>query len=233
MKDIWRIITFVILMVAWALAANAQATYVHAKHLTYDIVYDYSHMAPAAVFWTLQASDFRGSVATKPKYFKQDRLLPKPRLKNELFSFSGYQRGHLCPSGDRDSRKDWFKDTFVTSNIVPMTPITNAGAWKETEELCRSLANAGHSLKIVAGPVWYQTTAVGNTNLLPLVPDTLYKVATCVAHHDILLCWLIPNSTTPVKAVDCRHDLESVSTVTPREIAKLIRLWIQSTPQEE
>lgn len=209
------------------LLIHAQATYVHAKHMSYDIIYDYSHMAPAAVFWTLKASDFSGSVTTKPKYFKQDKFLPKPRLKNELFTFSGYQRGHLCPSGDRDSRKDWFRDTFYTSNIVPMKPETNAGAWKETETMCRVLATQGHQLRIVAGPIGYHTTAASNTQLLPLVPDTLYKVATCIAHHDVLLCWLIPNSATPYKAVDCQHDLESVMTVTPPEIAKLIRLWMQ------
>lgn len=227
MKDIWRIITIVILMAVWALAANAQTTFVHAKHMTYDIVYDYSHMSPAAVFWTLKASDFSGSVTTKPKYFKQDRFLPKPRLKNEQFTFMGYQRGHLCPSGDRDSRKDWFKDTFYTSNIVPMKPETNAGAWKETENICRVLATQGHQLRIVAGPLWYQTTAARNTELLPLVPDTLYKVATCIAHHDVWLCWLIPNCATPYRAVNCQHDLERVTTVTPPEIAKLIRLWIK------
>lgn len=208
------------------LAVHAQTTYVHAKHMTYDIIYDYSHMSPAAVFWTLKASDFSGSMTTKPKYFKQDRFLPKPRLKNELFTFSGYQRGHLCPSGDRDSRKDWFKDTFYTSNIVPMKPETNAGAWKETEELCRSLANDGHILRIVAGPVGYQTSEAGNTQLLPLVPDTLYKVATCIAHHDILLCWLIPNSATHNKAVNCQHDLENILAVLPKDISYLVRLWI-------
>lgn len=209
-----------------ALLIHAQTKYVHAKHMTYDIIYDYSHMAPAAVFWTLKASDFSGSMTTKPKYFKQDRFLPKPRLKNEMFTFSGYQRGHLCPSGDRDSRKDWFKDTFYTSNIVPMKPETNAGAWKETEKLCRDLAADGHILNIVAGPIWYKTTAASNTQLLPLVPDTLYKVATCIAHHDVLLCWMIPNSATPYKAVNCQHDLEDILAILPKDISYLVRLWI-------
>lgn len=226
MKDIWRVITFVILMAAWPLAANAQATFVHAKHMTYDIVYDYGHMAPAAVFWTLKASDFSGSVTTKPKYFKQDRFLPKPRLKNEQFTFMGYQRGHLCPSGDRDSRKDWYKDTFYTSNIVPMKPETNAGAWKETETICRLLATQGHQLRIVAGPIWCQTTAASNTQLLPLIPDTLYKVATCIAHQDVLLCWMIPNSATPVKAINCQHDLEDILAILPKDISYQVRLWI-------
>lgn len=209
------------------LLVHAQATYVHAKHMSYDIVYDYSHMAPAAVFWTLQASDFSGSVTTKPKYFKQDRFLPKPRLKNELFTFSGYQRGHLCPSGDRDSRKDWFRDTFYTSNIVPMKPETNAGAWKETETMCRTLATQGHVLRICSGPIWNSSSGANNTQLLPLVPDTLYKVATCIAHHDILLCWMIPNSATPYRAVNCQHDLEDILAILPKNISYLVRLWIK------
>lgn len=210
-----------------ALLIHAQAKYVHAKHMTYDIIYDYSRMAPAAVFWTLKASDFSGSVTTKPKYFKQDRFLSKPRLKNEQFTFSGYQRGHLCPSGDRDSRKDWFRDTFYTSNIVPMKPETNAGAWKETETICRTLATQGHVLRICSGPIWNSSSGAGNTQLLPLVPDTLYKVATCIAHHDILLCWMIPNSATPYRAVNCQHDLEDILAILPKDISYLVRLWIK------
>lgn len=227
MKDIPRLLLFVILMAIGQLPLMAQAPLVHARHLSYDIVYDYARMAPAMVFWTLQSSDFTGTMTAKPKYYKQDRFLPKPRLKNELFTFIGYQRGHLCPSGDRDSRKDWFKDTFVTSNIVPMTAETNAGAWKETETLCRWLAVQGHQLRIVAGPVWGLTRHDSIQQTFPLVPPTLYKIATCVAHDDVLLCWLIPNSSTRHREIDCRHDLESVTAVIPFQISNLIRAWIR------
>lgn len=227
MKDIIRLLQAVILWAVGNTQLMAQAPLVHARHLSYDIVYDYGRMAPAMVFWTLQYSDFTGTMTAKPKYFKQDRFLPKPRLKNELFTFNGYQRGHLCPSGDRDSRKDWFKDTFVTSNIVPMTAETNAGAWKETETLCRWLAVQGHQLKIVAGPVWNQTRPDSIPQSFPLVPGTLYKIATCVAHDDVLLCWLIPNSSTRHREIDCRHDLESVTSVIPFQITNLIRAWIR------
>ena len=227
MRDIPRLVYFVILLAVGQLQLMAQAPLVHARHLSYDIVYDYSRMAPAMVFWTLKSSDFTGTMTAKPKYFKQDWFLPKPRLKNELFTFNGYQRGHLCPSGDRDSRKEWFKDTFVTSNIVPMTAETNAGAWKETETLCRWLAVQGHQLKIVAGPVWNQTRPDSIPQSFPLVPPTLYKIATCIAHDDVLLCWLIPNSTTRKREIDCRHDLESVTTAIPFQISNLIRAWIR------
>lgn len=227
MKKAVLLARLVLLLVIGQQQIMAQAPLVHARHLSYDIVYDYSRMAPAMVFWTLQSSDFTGTMTAKPKYFKQDRFLPKPRLKNEVFTFIGYQRGHLCPSGDRDGRKDWFKDTFVTSNIVPMTGETNAGAWKETETLCRWLAVQGHQLKIVAGPVWNQTRPDSIPQSFPLVPPSLYKIATCVAHDDVLLCWLIPNSATRQREIDCRHDLESVTTAIPFQISNLIRAWIR------
>ncbi len=227
MRDIMRGLELVILLLWPQLLTHVQAQLVQARHLSYDIVYDYSRMAPAVVMWTLQASDFNGKMTSKPKYFKQDRLLPKPRLKNELFTFIGYQRGHLCPSGDRDSRKDWFKDTFVTSNIVPMNAVTNAGAWKETETLCRWLAIQGHHLKIAAGPVWSQTSNDSIPLSLPLIPGTLFKVAVCESHADVLLCWLIPNNVTLCREIDCRHDLESVTAILPLQISNIVRTWIK------
>lgn len=211
---------------------------VMAKHLTYDIIYDYSNMSPAAVLWTLQASDFAGKNLSKPKYFKQDRFLPPPRVKNAAFSFSGYQRGHICPSGDRDSRRDWFRDTFYTSNIVPMTAEVNSGAWKETEVYCRQLATDGHRLKIAAGPYGCQrleevsqtserTTAASITSSRPLVPTSLYKLAVCVIHQGEVWFWLVPNDHQPRRELDCRYDPSNLASVIRPELYNYIQIWIR------
>ena len=217
----------VLLSLVATINCHAQAPLVMAHHLTYDIIYDYSQMQPAAVMWTLKTSDFNGRNLAKPKYFKQDRLLPPPRVKNSAFSFSGYQRGHLCPSGDRDSRRDWFKDTFYTSNIVPMTAEVNSGAWKETEVYCRMLATNGHHLKIVAGPVRYQTAPASNTNSRPHVPDTLYKIATCTIHQDEMWFWLVPNDHMPRREIDCRHDLDSMTSIMNQQLYSYLQIWIR------
>lgn len=227
MKDIWKRLQLVILFMIAVQLLPAQTPMVRAKHLTYEVIYDYSHMAPAAVLWELRSSDFAGKQLAKPKHFKMDSKLPKPRVKNSAFSFTGYQRGHLCPSGDRDSRRDWFKDTFYTSNIVPMTSVTNSGAWKETEVTCRLLANAGHILHIAVGPVWYQTPAGSNTSSRPQIPEAIFKVATCTVHPDESWAWIVPNDYQPRKGVDCLHDLESVMTVTHSQISNYVRAWIR------
>lgn len=227
MKDIWSIRMLILLFLMTAISCHAQAPMVMAKHLTYDIIYDYSRMQPAAVLWTLQASDFAGKNLSKPKYFKQDRFLPPPRVKNAAFSFSGYQRGHICPSGDRDSRRDWFRDTFYTSNIVPMTAEVNSGAWKETEVYCRQLAIDGHRLKIAAGPIGYQSTAVSITNSRPFVPTSLYKLAVCVIHQDEIWFWLVPNDHQPRRELDCRYDPSDLASIIRPELYNYIQIWIR------
>lgn len=248
MKDIIKGLASVLLF-AMAALANAQLPMVKVSHLTYDIVYDYNHFSPAAVLWVLQESDFRGTQARKPKHFKMDYRLPPPRVKNDIYTFSRYQRGHLCPSGDRDSRKDWFRDTYYTSNILPMTPELNAGAWKEIERFCRMQALAGCVLRIAAGPVWLprpaesNTYQVGNTNesrsdsviLTPAgttihelqVPDAVWKIARCIVHENHIWSWICFNQSSYISGTDCQRPLADVLAVTHPTLTKYIESWIR------
>lgn len=201
--------------------------FVQAKHLTYDVIYDYGHMSPSAVTYVLQASDFTGSQRQKPKHFKMDRLLPPPRVKNSAFTFSGYQRGHLCPSGDRDARKDWFRDTFYTSNIVPMTPDVNAGVWKEVENQLRATSYHGHILRIACGPCPERITAVCNTIHESMVPSHLWKMVRCIIHPGEEKAWLIENRNGYQCAADCVINTDSLMTLINPTISSYVLSWIR------
>ena len=238
MKDIWRGLENVIQRYPAKLAAagilflicitrTTAQPYVMAKHLTYDVIYDYGRMSPAVILYELDEKDFRGSISSKPKYFKQDRLLPPPRVKNEDFRFSGYERGHLCPAGDRDARKDWFKDTFYTSNIVPMTGVCNSGAWKEVELSCRKSAVNGHPLRIVCGPIWYQSSAVSNTIPGKQIPPTLYKIAVCKVHPNESTAWIIHNNNVYKSSHKSQVPVDSVWVALPETLSNYIKLWIK------
>lgn len=201
--------------------------FVLAKHLTYDVVYDYGHMSPAAVTYVLQASDFTGSQRQKPKHFKMDRRLPPPRVKNSQFTFSGYQRGHLCPSGDRDARKDWFRDTFYTSNIVPMTPDVNAGVWKEVENQLRATSYHGHTLRIACGPCPERITAVSNTIPESMVPSHLWKIVRCIIHPGEEKAYLIENRNGYQCAADCVINTDSLMTLINPTISSYVLSWLR------
>ena len=238
MRDIWRVLKKVILyqvscqqlmiiLFMNCITTSSGQPYVQAKHLTYEVIYDYGHMSPAVVLYELEEKDFRGSINSKPKYFKQDRLLPPPRVKNEDFRFSGYERGHLCPAGDRDARKDWYKDTFVTSNIIPMTGVCNSGPWKEVELGCRKSAVLGHPLKIACGPIWYRTTAVSNTNRLTKIPPAIFKVAVCKIHPNEVTAYIIPNNVKYQNSHNYKVPADSVWVSLPSTLSKYIQAWIR------
>lgn len=230
MRQTENLIRFIkILLVLWlalcAYKAFAQRI-IHVKHQTYEILYNQDLLTPECVYYTLQASDFKGTQLSKPKYFKADYLLPPPRRKDKDFRFTGYQRGHLCPSGDRDSRKDWFRDTFFTSNIVPMTPSVNAGVWKDIETECRSLVLSGHKLRIVCGVL----PGCGNTNPSGLkqwfVPDSLYKVARCIHCDTLQRAWIVANDQGYQSFRNCNTTAEDVWPKLTPIISKFISLWI-------
>lgn len=201
--------------------------FVQARHLTYDIIYDYGHMSPAAVTYVLQASDFTGSQRQKPKHFKMDRRLPPPRVKNSQFTFSGYQRGHLCPSGDRDARKDWFRDTFYTSNIVPMTPDVNAGVWKEIENQLRATSYHGHTLRIACGPVWCPDSGIVLLTAVNQVPGRLWKMVRCIIHPGEEKAWLVENRNGYQCAADCVIDTDSLMSSINPTISSYVLSWIR------
>ncbi|MGF1587842.1 MAG: DNA/RNA non-specific endonuclease [Pleurocapsa sp.] len=64
---------------------------------------------------------------------------------------SGYDRGHLVPSGDRTSSQSANSSTFLMTNIIPQSPSNNREVWRELEEYSRSLVFQGKQLYVVAG----------------------------------------------------------------------------------
>ena len=229
-----KIYSVIVLLFFVATKTSAQKLpYIQATHLTWSVIYDYNHMAPSMVYYILQESDFQGVQLSKPKHFKQDYRLPPPRVKNNAFTFDGYQRGHLCPSGDRDSRRDWFRDTYYTSNLLPMTAEVNAGAWKDTELYCRKIALSGHVLKIACGPIWNDTVPQWNATHTMRVPGSFWKLCVCTLHPHESVLWLVPNDHTSRKQFQCRHDPLALPPLLPNIIINYLQSWLQTRFPEE
>jgi endonuclease G len=51
--------------------------------------------------------------------------------------FGGYQRGHLCPAGDRTRSLPMYNETFYYTNVSPQIGSLNTGAWLQLENLER------------------------------------------------------------------------------------------------
>jgi endonuclease G len=104
------------------------------------------------VSWRLTRDDL-GNAPRAP--FHPDPDLPRGfrRVFPHDYSGSGFDRGHLCPHGDRAASREASAATFVMTNIIPQAPNVNQGAWNDLEDYCRHLvAREGRRLYIVAGP---------------------------------------------------------------------------------
>ena len=207
-KPDWRgffsdlLLVFIILFLLFVCLRHARAQsvpLVRAAHDSFVSYYDVETHNPALVVFNLEAAHFAGNCKVGSRHFKMDTKLPRPRVKDADYSNTGYVRGHLLAAADRDSRKDWMRETFLTSNLVPMTMVTNSGPWKAIEDSCRALALAGHHLTVARGPLYYKVpgsgTLVLHTRYAIQVPSGFFCMAKCM-YCNLRFCSMCYNSGT-------------------------------------
>lgn len=85
---------------------------------------------------------------------------------------SGFDRGHMMPSGDADS-KEAQEQTFTLANVVPQTAALNEGIWTGVEMAVRHLAQRDGAVYVVTGPAFRGSTQGIGRNVL--VPSSTWK----------------------------------------------------------
>ena len=87
--------------------------------------------------------------------FRADSTLPEKwyHVNEKSFRHSGYDRGHMCPSGDRTNTQHDNSMTFLMTNMIPQAPNNNQGPWAALEIYCRELVKQGKELYIYSGGV--------------------------------------------------------------------------------
>lgn len=133
---------------------------------------------------------------------RENRFTPDPQVlakgwrtaRSEDYARSGYDRGHLLPSADRDDRADENRTTFYFSNLSPQRPALNRGTWNRLEQQVRKWAGRYDSLYVVTGPVLSDPLGTIGTNRVT-VPRLFYK-AVLVRHKGEwkAVGFLVPNS---------------------------------------
>lgn len=85
--------------------------------------------------------------------FRQDTTLPSSfyRPTTDDYTNTGFDRGHICPSADRNLTEESNENTFFMSNIAPQAPDNNRGCWANFETYLRSLTLEGNEIHIIAG----------------------------------------------------------------------------------
>jgi endonuclease G len=139
----------------------------------YALSYHRDNGRPNWTAWHL-ATSWLGSTARQDD-FRADTTLPVGwyRVGGSDYSGSGFDRGHMCPSGDRTKTVADNSSTFLMTNMIPQAPTNNQQTWANLESYCRTLANSGYELYIFSGGYGVSGYIAGGN---VAIPTTTWKV---------------------------------------------------------
>ena len=161
-------------------------------HNNYSLSYNEKHEQAEWVAYELKKSHLSNTNHKRP-YFEIDKAVKTGAANWRNYKNSGYDRGHLCPAGDRRFTKTAHDETFLTSNISPQEHNFNAGIWNTLEQKVRYWAKKYDGVFVVTGGVLNgNMKSIGDENVS--VPNQFYKVLIDTNSGDTkMIGFLIPH----------------------------------------
>lgn len=155
-------------------------------HKNYSLSYNETHEQAEWVAYELKKSHLSSTNFKRP-YFEIDKAVKTGAAHWRNYKQSGYDRGHLCPAGDRRFSKEAHDETFLTSNISPQEHQFNAGIWNTLEQKVRYWVKKYDGVFVITGGVLKgNMKTIGDEYVS--VPNQFYKV-------------LIDNNSGPIKMI--------------------------------
>jgi endonuclease G len=173
------------------------------KHTFYEIGFNIKYHLPAWTFYSLTKEHLALANLDRKGSFVKDPLLNFSQAKNEDYSASGYDKGHLVPCEDMSFSETAMHETFYYSNCAPQTTELNRGEWKVLEELSRHWGKEYGEVIVISGPVFESTMKTMSEDpekkgagKIP-IPNLFYKI---IIRHEAqtykAISFLMPNSST-------------------------------------
>lgn len=155
------------------------ASIVVVTNLGFMAGYDTVTCNPAWVAYDLEPSE----VVAAPRAaigFKPDPRIEKSDVR-EFYKHYGhiYDRGHLAPAADFNWNTNALAETYLFTNIAPMTRKLNRVVWLDTEKEVRRLAKSG-TVHVVVFPTYEKLKTHVQYNTAgcdTVVPSGFVKVA--------------------------------------------------------
>ena len=162
------------------------------NHDHYSLSYHEAYEQAEWVIYTLRKEHLSNDDRERPDFIED----PYVRTKSadwRNYRGSGYDRGHLCPAGDRRFSELAYKETFYTSNISPQDREFNAGIWNELEKLVRYWARRYGAVYVAtAGVLRPGLRSIGEEDVA--IPEYYYKIVAKENTGEMeVLCFLMPH----------------------------------------
>jgi endonuclease G len=183
------------------------------EHNYFTLSYNEAHEQAEWVAYPLLKAHLSKNEFDRPDFI-EDRKIGSKSAHWSSYKNSGYDRGHLCPAGDRRFSFNAYAETFLTSNISPQNRDLNGGIWNKLEQQFRFWAKKYDGVYIVTGGVLKEGLPTIGLEKVS-VPEQFYKIVLDASDGTYkVLAFLIPNKPTNKSFYDYVVTVDSVETVT-------------------
>ncbi|WP_299063498.1 DNA/RNA non-specific endonuclease [uncultured Polaribacter sp.] len=182
-------------------------------HQNYSLSYNEKHEQAEWVAYELKANHLSRTNHKRP-YFEIDNAVKTKAAHWRNYKKSGYDKGHLCPAGDRRFSKSAHDETFLTSNISPQEHQFNAGIWNRLEQKVRYWAKKNNGVFVITGGVLEDNLKTIGSEYVS-VPNRFYKVILDKTNGKIkMLAFLIPHKESKLPLYKFVVTVDEVEAIT-------------------
>jgi len=185
------------------------------KHKYYAMSYNEKHEQPEWVAYELTKESIRIKNVKRPNNFRVDPKVRKGSASKADYKRSGYDRGHLVPSGDMAFNKEAASQTFYMSNMSPQVRNFNSGIWRQLEESVRDWAWDNKHLYVITGPVLTRgiVDQIGPNDVS--VPEEYYKVILDYTQPSLKgIAFLMPNEVSTKPMMEHAVTIDEIEKIT-------------------
>ncbi len=196
---------------AYFLPSNTTGQVVH--HDGYSLSYSEEHEQPEWVAYELKKAHL-SNINHKRPYFEIDEAVKTGAAHWRNYKNSGYDRGHLCPAGDRRYSKQAHDETFLTSNISPQEHQFNSGIWNTLEQKVRYWASKYDGVFVVTGGVLKDgLETIGEEQVS--VPNQFYKILIDANNgNPKMIAFLMPHKDSKKPLYEFVVSVDSIEKIT-------------------
>jgi endonuclease G len=109
----------------------------------------------------------------KSKFHAEYNLPASERAELHHYARSGYDKGHVAPSGDMPNMEAQ-QECFTLANMIPQVSSINRGVWEAVESVTRNMAKNRGEIFVVTGPI-YTGNSIVRVGGAVMVPTQIFK----------------------------------------------------------
>lgn len=178
----------------------------------FSVSFNKDNHTPNYVAWELLGNEVSLENERYNKFWKDKELSGCPDTRD--YSYSGFDRGHMCPAADQKWDYQGMVDCFVMANICPQDHSLNSGAWLTLENKERQWAQRDSALMIIAGPIYAETDTQRIGNIGVRVPGAFFKAFLApYVENPRAIAFVYPNMVAPGNMKDYAMSIDELEDI--------------------